>query len=455
MNNALQGLLLAAGVIITCVIISMSLYLTRQGQNAGSEMSKVYSSITATITDNDINDYVLDEITGADVVNFIRKYHEDIDIFTLQRTLSDQSGQAWQGTNIVVGPVSDLALNYKALAWNEANPQETVSMSDGANTYSFKIDNYFNGNYVLTENNFSKNIPGTSMYINPNNKYRGFEIKNNNGVITGVYFVQQNGIQTAITPGGSGAGAGAGSGSGSGGTPSSGSGSGVINGGSGIDNDTFVAMSNNITELTEKIRLLTEEIGKLKTDMYNALGSSPGTGSGSGSTTTPGSGVDTSEIYTQISNISTQYQELSRALQDVQTALETDIGTMSSSLQGVTQDNAEEIAQIRVIISQIEGKFSTIDSKLETISAQIDAINYSGITTGSSISSTAGQNSISALNTLNEVNAELISVSDLILSVSNATNNSTEGLNASISSMKEELKAADEVTDQLCEEAVK
>lgn len=437
-----SGLSIAVSVVLTCVIITMGIYLSRQGQDAGNAVGQMNNNIIAAIEDSELNDYITDEVTGADVVNFIRKFHEDLDIFTLQRTSNDmQNGSNWQGTNIITSGNDDLALNYNVLAWNERDPAGIVKLSDGAKTYDFSVKNYAGNKYLLEDNNFSKNIPGTGMYINPNNKYNGFAIKNANGVVTGMYFVQVDNVQVAITPWNGGNGGNAGN-AGNAGVPNAGNENGAAAGGT-VDTNTVLAISQTVNAIANTVEKLTTEITSIRSDIVSAVWSG-----GSNTTAVGGESGSTSNLQSQIDSLSEQYTSLTTALNDVKSALQgmttsTDISDLKSGISG----NASALNELNGKLENITAKLREVEEKLALITASTGGTGESG---------ESGVSETTSLTALSEVNAELTSVVDMILDVTSAVgSDSAKDLGDSVQKVKNSLEDADEVTSTLSERATK
>lgn len=451
MNNVTKGILIAAGVLITCILISMGIYLTTHGQDAGAAMARDINKVTAAISNNEVNDYVMDEVTGADVVNFIRKFHEDLDIFTLQRTVAGTQGVQWKGTNISANN-SGIVLNYNAIAWGDMNsvPSSVLELSDSTNTFKFSVQNFAGNKYVLSEDNFTKNIPGTSMYINPNNKYRGFTIVNSNDVITGLYFVQQDDVQVAISPGG-GTG-GTGSTGGSGNVPSSGAGSGTGTVGGNVDSSVILAMSQTINTVADAVTRLTSEVTALKDNIYNAQeGSSGSTGSGS---------TDMSGLQSQIGTLSSKYLELTAALNEVKATLKNSMaGTDISDIKSGVNSNSEAIAGTLAKIELITEKLNLIESKLTQLSSKNNSTAEPGTGADDTVfgaGMSTGTGTTASINTLSSINSDLVGVTDLILEVtSELQSDDAAKLSETVESVRGSLEEAAVVTDMIDEEIAK
>lgn len=76
MDNALKGFLLAAGVIITCLIIGIGFLVAREASATASSSSALLSDFQNELSESNITRYDGLEVAGSDVVNFIKKQLE-------------------------------------------------------------------------------------------------------------------------------------------------------------------------------------------------------------------------------------------------------------------------------------------------------------------------------------------------------------------------------------------
>lgn len=86
MENSLKGLILAAGVVITLVVVGLGFYISREAQdtaNSGiSQISKMNSELTE--SDKELYDGLL--VSGSEVVNVINKFKkEDMGIIVVNK----------------------------------------------------------------------------------------------------------------------------------------------------------------------------------------------------------------------------------------------------------------------------------------------------------------------------------------------------------------------------------
>ena len=149
MENSLKGLILAAGIIITCIIVSLGFYIARQAkttaQSGAGELQKLqaeFEDSTKTIYDGTI-------ISGSEVRNAIRKF---------------------QGEKVGILVTTKKSSTYYGYQFSS----ETGEISEAAS-----------GNFSNAQ------TEGNASYINPNGKFQGTLIRDANGSITGIVFKQQ------------------------------------------------------------------------------------------------------------------------------------------------------------------------------------------------------------------------------------------------------------------------
>ena len=77
MENSLKGLLLAAGVVITCIVVSVGFYLAREAKNATDNGISQISELTAM---NDVAKEMYNglSISGREVVSILSKYGHEL-----------------------------------------------------------------------------------------------------------------------------------------------------------------------------------------------------------------------------------------------------------------------------------------------------------------------------------------------------------------------------------------
>lgn len=77
MENSLKGLIMAAGTIITCLIISLGFFIAREAKDSASAGSAQISKLNAEFMENDKSIYDSTEVSGSEVINAIRKFKND------------------------------------------------------------------------------------------------------------------------------------------------------------------------------------------------------------------------------------------------------------------------------------------------------------------------------------------------------------------------------------------
>ncbi|MGN0243122.1 MAG: hypothetical protein ACI4CT_03560 [Lachnospiraceae bacterium] len=133
MENSLTGLMMAAGTIVTCMIISIGFFLARQGQRMATSTYQQMEEIQTDIEEQQQMQYHQAYVIGSEVINCIRHYQEEYEIVVVTKTQTNRF------------PVSDFSVVYQ-------------------------IDNRY--------------------YINPAGKYYGIVLRDANQSITGFQFTK-------------------------------------------------------------------------------------------------------------------------------------------------------------------------------------------------------------------------------------------------------------------------
>lgn len=77
MSNSLKGLILAAGVIITCVVIGLGFYISREANAAATSGIGQISRMNREFSEQDKVMYEGLDVTGSEVINAINKYKNE------------------------------------------------------------------------------------------------------------------------------------------------------------------------------------------------------------------------------------------------------------------------------------------------------------------------------------------------------------------------------------------
>lgn len=149
MENSLKGLMLAAGTIVTCIIISLGFYIAREAKDTAVSGAMQINKLNMEFTENSKTIYDGTEVSGSEVLNAIRKFQGET-------------------TGILVQTKKDTS--YYGYNFNE----ETGELGG-----SSQLD------YLTAKKEDSSN------FINPNARFSGTVIRDINGTITGLKFVQQ------------------------------------------------------------------------------------------------------------------------------------------------------------------------------------------------------------------------------------------------------------------------
>ena len=149
MENSLKGLMLAAGIIITCIIISLGFYIAREASDTASSGTGQINELQAEFADTSKTMYENTEVSGSEVINVIRKFSDE---------MIGIKGQTKKNTSYYRYQCSD---------------------ADGSLKNASSLD------YKTAQNAVSAN------YINPTGRFLGSVVRDANGTITGLSFVQQ------------------------------------------------------------------------------------------------------------------------------------------------------------------------------------------------------------------------------------------------------------------------
>ena len=142
MENSLKGLMLAAGIIITCIIISLGFYIAREARDTASEGTGQINQLQAEFTD------ASKTMSGSEVLNVIRKFSDE----TMGILVQTNKNKTYYNYNFDV----DKGELGKALDNSYKNAQDVAS----------------------------------DKYINPTARFQGSIVKDVNGTIIGIVFAQ-------------------------------------------------------------------------------------------------------------------------------------------------------------------------------------------------------------------------------------------------------------------------
>ncbi len=148
MENSLKGLMLAAGIIITCVVISLGFVIAREAKDTASGGVNQLNMLNNEFVEGDKTLYDGVVVSGSEVLNVIKKY---------------------QGQSIGILVKTNKISTYYGVAFNEATGELT---GQAGKTYTDALD------------------PVNDHYINPYGSFKGKVVRDANSVIVGIVFEQ-------------------------------------------------------------------------------------------------------------------------------------------------------------------------------------------------------------------------------------------------------------------------
>lgn len=77
MDNSLKGLILAAGTIITCIVIGLGFFISREARDTAASGAGQISKLNAEFNESDKIMYDGLDVSGSEVINVINKFKSD------------------------------------------------------------------------------------------------------------------------------------------------------------------------------------------------------------------------------------------------------------------------------------------------------------------------------------------------------------------------------------------
>lgn len=149
MENSLKGLVLAAGTIITCIVIGLGFYIAREARDTASSGAGQINKLNAEFSDTSKTMYEGTEVSGSEVLNVVRKFQDEA-VGILVKT-------------------------------NKSSTYYTYQFDTASGELGTKVV----GDYKQAQNELS------ASYINPNGRFEGGVVRDSNGTITGLTFTQK------------------------------------------------------------------------------------------------------------------------------------------------------------------------------------------------------------------------------------------------------------------------
>lgn len=150
MENSLKGLMLAAGTIITCVIIGLGFFIAREAKDTANAGAGQISRLNAEFSESDKVMYDGMQISGSEVINVIKRFREE-------------------------------EISIRVQTKKNGTTDYNYSLSNGDKTLGGKSSNTLDAAKDLKD----------SKYINPNGQFIGSVIRDENNTILGISFVQR------------------------------------------------------------------------------------------------------------------------------------------------------------------------------------------------------------------------------------------------------------------------
>ena len=151
MESGLKALLLAAGTVITCIVISLAFYITRGSRDTATSAFSNISKINSEFNESDKVMYDGLSVAGSEVINAINKFKND---------------------EMGIMVVTKKSTNYYGYS---------LSASDNTYSLSSKSNASINDAKKVT----------SSSYINQNAQFIGEVLRDSNYTIIGIKFTQQ------------------------------------------------------------------------------------------------------------------------------------------------------------------------------------------------------------------------------------------------------------------------
>lgn len=148
MENSLKGLILAAGTIITCVVISLGFFISREAKDTAANGANQINKLNSEFVESDKIIYDGATVSGSEVINVIKKFGDE-KIGILVKTNKSET--------------------YYGYRFNETTG-EISEKSDNTYQIATQVDKQY--------------------YINPYVNFTGKLIRDKNEVITGIVFEQ-------------------------------------------------------------------------------------------------------------------------------------------------------------------------------------------------------------------------------------------------------------------------
>jgi len=148
MENSLKGLMLAAGTIITCVIVTLGFFIAKEAKQTATEGAGQINRLNMEFAESDKVVYDGAVVSGSEVLNAIKSMEDDaLGVYVTTAKSSTYYGYSFDLSTGALG--------------KENNNTYTIATNKSADTY-----------------------------INPYANFMGKVVRDENDVITGIVFTQ-------------------------------------------------------------------------------------------------------------------------------------------------------------------------------------------------------------------------------------------------------------------------
>lgn len=166
MSHGLKLLLIAAGAIITCIVVVVGFSLTKSGKSDTNQATEQYTSMIEGYDDVKLSSYDGITMSGSDVAGCIKECDQllsakDYSFSIVVKTLENTSGVYY---------------------WNAVDGKAALSPTPAPVKADYPS---------AFEMNTSTAHSTDDNYINPKGKFLGAVTRNDNGIITVLTFTQQ------------------------------------------------------------------------------------------------------------------------------------------------------------------------------------------------------------------------------------------------------------------------
>lgn len=123
MDNSLKGLILAAGVIITCIVVGLGFFISREAKNAANNGTAQLSGMSGEYDNVEMMIYDGLKVPGREVVEVINK-HASSSFRVIVMTKANPVGVSYSGTTSLTEAGDDDYINRSALFLGEISRDE-------------------------------------------------------------------------------------------------------------------------------------------------------------------------------------------------------------------------------------------------------------------------------------------------------------------------------------------